>query len=65
MGLCISHSCTIRLVERLGENFDSHVNEWKDKVVRVLQVHTVISTLAFNYYVNMYLPSLEYTRTHA
>ena len=36
--VCISHSSTIRLVKHLGKDFDTHVKEWKENVVRALQV---------------------------
>ena len=38
IGVCISHSSTIRLVEHLGKNVDAHVKVWKENVVRALQV---------------------------
>ena len=42
IGVCISHSSTIRLVEHLGKNVDAHVKEWKENVVRALQVLLVM-----------------------
>ena len=31
VGMCLSHSCTLKLVDKLGEGFDKKVLQWRSK----------------------------------
>ena len=36
MGVCLSHRSTLNAMDKLGNNFDSHVYLWKAEVTKLL-----------------------------
>ena len=48
-GLCVSHCSTIRLVDKMGDNFDKDVKEWcrvlTKKVLKVIIIAPFMSLL--------------------
>ena len=41
MGICMSHSTTIKLVDKLGKGFDMKVKEWQENAARQLSLKKV------------------------
>ena len=42
LGLCLAHTGTIQLLEKLGSNFDHKVVEWRDNLIGKEMVYMYI-----------------------
>ncbi len=42
LGICVSHNTTLRLLDKLGENFDAEVMEWKKKLEDTLVEQVIL-----------------------
>lgn len=45
--MTVSHSSLIRLLERVGKNFDEEVLKWKDDIVSTLDTSNEIVSSSF------------------
>ena len=45
MGVCLSHRSTLNAMDKLGNDFDSHVHLWKAEVTKLLLSAKVECTL--------------------
>lgn len=46
--MCVSHATTIRMLDKLGQNFDSDVLDWKKEIESRIDIYPQVYYVATN-----------------